>query len=92
MELAYLGKRSDGAIRVEEVGSFIEPLFRIHGNEWKCLSGKQRTNQVLDSVDRGGFAICTAAHIFCPMLFVLLFLEQKKEFLNLFGEGRLKPF
>lgn len=57
MELANLGKRQDGAIQVEEVGSFVEPLFRIHGSEWKCLSGKQRTNQVLDSVDSGGFAI-----------------------------------
>lgn len=57
MELANPGKRQDGAIQVEEVGSFVEPLFRIHGSEWKCLSGKYRTNQVLDSVGSGGFAI-----------------------------------
>lgn len=30
--------------------------------------------------------------MFCLVLFALHFLEQKKEFLNLFGEGRLKPF
>lgn len=55
MKMANLEKRWGNPSRGG--GQLVEPLFRIHGSEWKCLSGKWRTKQVLDGVGRGGFAI-----------------------------------
>lgn len=56
----------------------------------KCVAGKQRTKQVSDSLEKGGFAVWTAACVLC-LLFALHFLEQEKGFLSPFSEGRLQP-